>query len=121
MFLGMAYLFHRQGLSSNEIVGAGALLLAISGLSSVLLPGLWRPGLLRMLLEAVQSCIEGLDVMLKKQSPLGKDWAATNSEGFMNATRAIEARPSGLVHTVSLAMLAHLINISQPLLCIFGL
>ena len=58
--------------------------------------------------------------MRKKQSPLGKDWAATTSESFMNAARAIEARPSGLVHTMSLAMLAHLINIARPLLCIFG-
>ena len=110
--VGMTVLFISQDLQTYEVIAALLLLLLVSGLTGVLLLGLWNVVLLREMLGWVQRAVNGLTARLKRPDFLDESWADRNTLQFMEAAQEIAAHPQRLVHTLSIALMAHLVNLT---------
>jgi uncharacterized protein (TIRG00374 family) len=117
LITGMAYLFAQHDLQSYEIAGAAVLLLMITGLTSMLLMGLWKTDLLRHMLDRLQRALNGVAQRFHRPHILALDRAARNTDDFIQASSAAARRPDRLLRTVLLAFVANLIN----LLCLYTL
>lgn len=113
LIVGLVYLFLYHNLNSYEIAGAAVLLLVIGGLTSVLLLGLWAPDWLRRLLIWLQRAINRLGGWVRRPAPLADDWADKNAAEFTEAAVAIAAHPRRLGYTLSVALAAHLVDLSS--------
>ncbi len=109
----LAYLLSRNDLETYEIFGTVMLLLVVSGLSSALLLGMWRPALLKHMLNLAQRGIMDLSYRIRHKPLLVDGWATKSADDFANAARAIEAHPDRLALTLIMALTAHLINIAS--------
>jgi len=73
---GIAYLSMRHRLRSYEIAGTAVLLVIMFSLVGALLLGLWRPTLLRKLLDSVERGANGLAKRIHRSSLLHDGWAS---------------------------------------------
>jgi len=110
---GIAYLLMRHRLKGYEIVGTVVLLVITFSLVSALLLGLWRPTLLRKLLDSVESGVNDLAKRVHRPSLLHDGWASRSASDFSSAAKAIGDHPERLAITVGFALVAHLINIAS--------
>ena len=110
---GIAYLLMRHRLKGYEIAGTAVLLVITCSLTGALLLGLWRPMLLRKLLDSVERGASGLAKRVHKEALLLDGWAARSASDFSRAAKAIGDHPERLAFTIGIALLAHLINIAS--------
>jgi uncharacterized protein (TIRG00374 family) len=110
---GIAYLLMRHRLKGYEIAGTGVMLVITFSLVGALLLGLWRPELLRKLLDSVEKGANGLAKRVHRQALLHGGWAARSASDFSRAAKAIEDHPDRLAFTLGFALIAHLINIAS--------
>lgn len=109
----LGYLYIQQELKDYEIIGAIFMLLVLSGLSSALLLGMFRPMLLKRMLDLAQRGVSNLAYRIRHKPMLGDGWAARSAMDFTNAARAIEEHPWRLARTLGTALSAHMINIAS--------
>ncbi|PWB74012.1 MAG: hypothetical protein C3F07_08655 [Anaerolineales bacterium] len=109
---GLIYLFYEHDLKSYEIVTAILLLMVIAALSATLLLGIWKPAWLERVFDWFQRAVNGIFQRLRRSLPLEEDWARNNAGEFVEASRAVAGSPSGLMRTVLVAFLAHLLDIT---------
>jgi len=112
---GMAYLYTHHDLKTYEVVGAAVLTSIITGLSCVLIVGLWRPSWIKGLLGFLQSASARIVRVIGRQSPLDEQWAATTGEEFSSAAEALRKRPGDILRTTLIALSGHLVD----LLCLY--
>ncbi len=110
--VGMIYLFTHHDLQVYEIVGALVLLLMTFGLSSVLMLGLWRPELLRRLMNWVQHIANGLAKQLKRPDFLQDNWARHNADEFIDVSATAARSPGRLAVTIGFTFAAHLVDLT---------
>ena len=110
---GIAYLLIRHRLKGYEIAGTIILLVIICSLAFSLLLGLWRPRLLRRLLDSAQNVVNAMAQRIRRPAILPDGWAARSASDFSMAAKAIEDRPERLALTFFIALIAHLINIAS--------
>ena len=110
---GITYLLMRHRLKGYEIAGTAVLLAITCSLTGALLLGLWRPMLLRKLLDTVERGASGLAKRVHKEALLHDGWAARSASDFSRAAKAIGDHPERLAFTVGIALVAHLINIAS--------
>ncbi len=115
---GMAYLLLERDLKVYQIGAAVVLFLLIAGLSSILLIGVWRPQWLYRLLSWSRGTANWLFGRLKRSLALADDWAQNDPEEFGRAAAAVASQPFGLIRTVAIALMAHLVNLAS-LYCLF--
>jgi phosphatidylglycerol lysyltransferase len=108
---GLIYLFQEHDLQAYEIVAAILLLLMALGSSCILFVGIWKPAWLYRIFNEIQRLTNRISQKIKHSSVLGEGWAQKNSEEFAQASNAVAGHPSGLIRTVGVALLAHLLNI----------
>jgi phosphatidylglycerol lysyltransferase len=109
---GLVFLFIQHGLKSYEIVAAVILLLATVGLASALLLGIWKPEWLQRLFGWSQRTANWLFGRLRRTLTLADDWAQKNAEEFNQASIAIAGNPSGLLWTVGVLLVSHVLHIT---------
>jgi phosphatidylglycerol lysyltransferase len=109
---GMVYLFIEHSLKTYEIATAVILLLLTTGLTSILLLGIWKPEWLQQLFGWFQYTANWLFGRLHQTSPLTEDWALKNAREFNRASAAVVHYPSRLLDTVGVALLAHILDIT---------
>ena len=108
---GMAYLYLHHDLKTYEVAGAAILTALITGLSAILIVGLWRPDLIRRLLAIVQRVAAWFAGLFHRPGPLDDAWAAETATEFSNAALALKARPRAVFRTILIALGAHLIDL----------
>ncbi len=113
LIVGLAYLFLHHDLQAYEIFGAAILLLIISGLTGVLLLGLWQPDQLRQMLSWLQRTVNRLAAWFRRPPLLADDWADKNAAEFTGAAAAIAAHPWRLGRTLAMALAVHLVDLSS--------
>jgi uncharacterized membrane protein YbhN (UPF0104 family) len=96
---GMIYLFVQHDLKVYEVITAIILLLLTSGLSAVLLMGLWSPVLLRSLMERLQRLLNRLAKLLKRPAFLSDDWAVRTLK-TLSLPGAVIQHPLRLLQTL---------------------
>ncbi len=101
-----------------EVIAAAILFLLIAGLSGILLTGIWRPQWLYRLFDWSRRTANWLFGRLNRSLALADDWAQKNSEEFGQAAAAVASHPFGLIRTVGIALVAHIINLGT-LYCLF--
>jgi phosphatidylglycerol lysyltransferase len=111
--IGFVYLFLQHSLQFYHIVGTVVLLLFIGALSGVLLLSVWQPLRLRGLLDWLQQHVNALAARLKRPAWLPKDWADKNATEFSEASLAMVTYPQRLIHTLGLALAAHLASLAS--------
>jgi uncharacterized protein (TIRG00374 family) len=111
LIASLVYLFLQHQLKVYEILGTFALLVIISGLSSLLLLGMWQPNRLRRLLNWLQRTINRLADWLRRPAPLVDNWADKSAAEFAEAAIAIIAHPGRLGRTLVVALAVHLANL----------
>ncbi len=109
---GLIYLFYEHDLKSYEIIAGIILLMVIAGSSAILLLGIWKPARLDRVFGWFQHAVNGVAQKMRRSSPLSEDWARENAEEFAQASQAAAGSPSGLMRTVAVALLAHLLDIT---------
>jgi len=110
---GIAYLLIRHRLKGYEIAGTIILLVITCSLTFSLLLGLWRPHLLRRLLDSAQNVVNSLAQRFRRPAILSDGWAARSASDFSMAAKAIKDRPERLALTFIIALIAHLIYIAS--------
>ncbi|MFN2196341.1 MAG: flippase-like domain-containing protein [Anaerolineales bacterium] len=108
---GMLYLFSVHNLKAYEIVAALLLLLMTTGLTGILLLGIWKPQWLNRLFSWSQRTASWLFGRLHRSLTLAEDWAQKNAQDFNLAAAAAGSHPLRLLRTVGTALLAHLLNL----------
>jgi uncharacterized protein (TIRG00374 family) len=109
---GMVYLFIEHSLKTYEIAAAVILLLLTTGLTSILLLGIWKPEWLQQLFGWTQRTANWLFGRLHRTLSLADDWAQKNAEEFNQAAAAVSSHPSRLLLTVGIALLAHVLDLT---------
>ncbi len=109
---GLAYLFLVHDLKIYEILAALILLAITTGLSVILLLGIWKPDWLHGLFAWSQRSANWAFGRLNRSLALADDWAQKNADEFSQAAVAVAQNPSGLLRTVAVALLAHLADLS---------
>jgi hypothetical protein len=109
---GLAYLFTRHDLRAYQVITAAVLLLITGGWTTVLVLGVWRPALLRCLLQAVERTGNRMAVLLRRPAALSMGWAERSASEFAAASEGIAARPWRLARTLGLALAAHVIDLA---------
>jgi uncharacterized protein (TIRG00374 family) len=118
--LGLLYLFQQHDLKIYEINATILLLLVITGLSSVLLMGLWQPERLRHFLDWLQRTINKGASYLKRPPVLLNNWAEKNTIDFAEAATAMVKYPRRLSYTIAVALASHIINLSSLFLVVLA-
>lgn len=113
---GISYLYTHHDLKTYEVVGAVVLTSIITGLSCVLIVGLWRPAWIKGLLGFLQRISVRVARVIRRESPLDEQWAATTGEEFSGAAEALRKRPRTLARTTLIALTCHLID----LVCLYA-
>jgi phosphatidylglycerol lysyltransferase len=113
LIVGLAYLYSQHDLKAYESLGTVVLLLIVSGLTSVLLLGLWQPDRLRRLLGWLQGILNRSAGWFRRPSLLSDDWADRNAAEFTQAAMAITAHPRRLVRTLATALTAHIVDLAS--------
>ena len=108
---GMAYLYLRHDLKAYEIAGAAVLTALITGLSAILVVGLWRPDWISRLLGALQRATAWILGLFHLPTPLDDAWAAQTAAEFSNAADALRTRPKAVLRTILIAFCAHLVDL----------
>ena len=114
--VGMTVLFLYHDLHAYQVVAALLLLLALAGMTGVLLLGLWSVSLLRRILGIVQDAVNAIARRIRRPDFLAADWAEQNTLQFVEAAHEVAAHPRRLLRTVGLALAAHWVN----LLCLYA-
>lgn len=109
---GLIYLFFEHDLKAYEVVAAVILLLMTSGLSVIVLLGIWKPNWLHRIFGLSQRAANRLSERLRRSPILSEDWAQKNAEEFNQAATAVAGHPLGLIRTIGVALLAHLLDIT---------
>jgi phosphatidylglycerol lysyltransferase len=108
---GMIYLFIKHDLKTYEI-GAGAVLLLMTvGMSTILILGIWKPEVLRRLLNWLQRTAIRIFQRLHRSLPLADSWAEKNAVEFNQAAAAAKAYPTRLLWTITVALAAHILDL----------
>lgn len=118
LLMGLLILMRRKELTTLEASTAAILFLFAGGMAVLLTLGLWRPPLLRRLLDWFQGMANRLGRWFKRPLPLPADWAEKNTAEFTAAATAIANRPGYLLRTLTVALAAHLLDIAS-LYCLF--
>jgi phosphatidylglycerol lysyltransferase len=113
LIVGLAYLYSQHDLKAYELLGTVVLLLIISGITSVLLLGLWQPDRLRHLLGWLQGILNRLAGWLRRPAFLADDWADKNAAEFTQAAMAITVHPRRLGRTLTIALVAQIVNLAS--------
>lgn len=108
---GMAYLYTHHDLKTYEVAGAVVLTSIITGLSCVLIVGLWRPSWIKRLLGFVQGVSARVARVIRRESPLDDEWAASTGEEFSGAAEALRKRPAVLLRTTLIALSGHVVDL----------
>lgn len=106
----LLYLQSQGLLNVYQLVAALALLTISLLMSSLLLLGWLRPGLLQRILARVQGLVNRIAARMQRPPLLEQPWAARTAGEFEDAARAISARPRGLISIIFWAAVAHLLN-----------
>lgn len=107
---GLIYLFYEHDLKVYEIAAAILLIVITAGLGLILLLGIWKPGWLQRLFNWIQQTTEKLFKRLNRVSPLTEQWAHESAEEFTQASGAVAGNPLGLMRTIVMALVAHLLD-----------
>ncbi len=108
---GLIYLFIQHDLQVYEILAAIILLIVTTGLSGVLLLGLWKPEWIQHLFGWSHRAAGWVFERFNRSLPLTDDWAQKNADEFNQASAAVASHPSRLLRTIGMAFLSHLIDI----------
>jgi phosphatidylglycerol lysyltransferase len=109
--IGMVYLFVQHDLKIYEVITAIILMAITLGLTGIITLGLWRPSVLRRLLDWFQKLVNRVALRLKRSPFLAEGWAEKNAGEFVDASTAILRHPLRLVRTLALTLTAHLLDI----------
>jgi phosphatidylglycerol lysyltransferase len=112
LVVGVAYLFTHHDLKIYESITALILLVVIGVVTSFLQLGLWRPQWLHSLLAWIQQLGNRVARIVKRPAILDDAWVEKNTAEFTEAAIAIAAQPTQLLQTVSIAFMAHLVDLS---------
>jgi len=110
--VGMVHLFLRHNLKVYEIIAALGLILFTGIQSSALLLGMWRPSLLRRLLNIVYRFVNKVASRFRRSGLLAKDWTEKIATEFTAAASAIGSHRVQLAQTSGFALAMHLANLS---------
>jgi phosphatidylglycerol lysyltransferase len=110
---GMVVLFINHDLQVYEIIGAAILLLLTVVLASVLLLGIWRPGLVEGLLRWVQALINHVGGWFGHPNLLHADWASTNAADLTVASQAVTQYPSRLARLLLVMLAAYIVDLAS--------
>lgn len=113
LILGLFYLFTAHDLNVVEIAGAAILLASILGMSLVLLEGFWHPALLQRIFVWLQASLNWFSEKIHSQHFLDDHWAERHASEFSSASTAIAGHPWLLARTLSIALVAHLVNLTS--------
>ncbi|MEN6371824.1 MAG: lysylphosphatidylglycerol synthase transmembrane domain-containing protein [Armatimonadota bacterium] len=111
LIVGLVYLFFEHDLSTYVIVGSIILMLLSTGLTILLLLGLWEPAFLARLLIWFQRAIDHLATRLHRHSPLTADWSQKLSGEFETAAAAIERNLSKCLGTFCISLGSYAVDI----------
>jgi uncharacterized protein (TIRG00374 family) len=117
LVVGMVHLFIQHDLEIYEIIASLALVVWIGIQTAVLLLGLWRPALLRKLLDYVQRFINIIFTLLKRPQKMKVIWAEKTAGEFTTAAVAISRHKTRLVQTFGIALGMQALNVS----CLYAL
>jgi uncharacterized protein (TIRG00374 family) len=117
LVVGMVHLFIQHDLKIYEIIASIALVIWIGIQTAVLLLGLWRPALLRKLLDYVQRFIKIIFTLLKRPQKMKVIWAEKTAGEFTTAAVAIGRHKTRLVQTFGIALGMQALNVS----CLYAL
>ncbi len=109
---GLVYLFIEHDLKSYEVVAAVILLLVTTGLSCILLLGIWKPEWLHRVFDWSQRTANWLFGRLQRSLNMADDWAKKNAEEFNQASAAVAGNPSGLMRTIVVLLISHILHIT---------
>ncbi len=109
---GLIILFTRHDLLSYEIVTGIIMFLYVGGMTTLLGLGLWRPAGLRRILEKIQSTVNRLGGWFRQPAILREEWSAENAAEFETSARLMTRRPSLLMFTFGLALVARVIDVT---------
>jgi uncharacterized protein (TIRG00374 family) len=108
LIAGLVYLFLLKHLQQWQVAAAIILLLSTVCLACLLLLAHWKPRLLEILLLVVQKVVDWCSCRIKRQSPLGGNWAVKNIAEFACAAIDIGRKPWLLGLSLLIAFIAHL-------------
>ena len=109
---GLVYLFIEHDLKSYEVVAAVILLLTTTGLSCILLLGIWKPEWLHRLFGWSQRTANWLFGRLQRSLNMAEDWAQKNADEFNQASAAVAGNPSGLMRAIVVLLISHILHIT---------
>ncbi len=112
LVVGLIHLASGRRLATYDILGVVVLLSIISGLTGLLLLGLWQPGLQRRFLGWVQRTADRVGTRINRPHLLSNTWADDTANEFTEAAQAILAYPSRLARTLLLGVAVHLIDLA---------
>jgi phosphatidylglycerol lysyltransferase len=104
---GLAYLLAFHDLQPYEVLASGVLLAIVAALGAILGLAMWRAGLVRRLLIALQGWANRLAGMLGRKDFLAEGWAKRTSDEVELAASAMRTHPSRLAATLFIALAAH--------------
>lgn len=107
---GMIYLFLMHDLKLYEITGAILLILLISGLTGIMLLGLWSPKLQKGLLKLIEKIVNKGAIFFKISPPFSSEWAEKQAEQFAQASKSTATRPFRVFQTIFVAFIAHILD-----------
>jgi phosphatidylglycerol lysyltransferase len=113
LLVGMIYLFSNHNLKLYEGAAALFMVLGIGVMTAELLLGMWRPQLLHRLLTWAQQLTNRIARIFKRPDFLDERWVEKTTTEFTEAAMAIAANPGQLMHTVGIAFIAHLLDLTS--------
>lgn len=108
---GLVALVTLHDLRPYEMVAALLLFVYVGGMAALLTMGLRRPAKLLAMLGRIQRWVNRVGGWFRQPTLLRADWAEQNAAEFNSATRAMLARPQLLLRTLSIALLAHTLDL----------
>ena len=110
--IGLVSLIRRHDVTRLEGISALVMYLLIFSVFAMLSMGLWSPNGLRRVLTAIQQAVEWVSKLIRRPSLLHDNWAEHNANEFISTARTIVQHPVQLLRTASIALLAHLADLS---------
>jgi glycosyltransferase 2 family protein len=112
LLVGLGVLIKRGELHWYELISAILLFLYVGGIAGALLLGLWHPRWLHRILAWLQQKVNYVGAWIRKPALLAEDWSERNAEEFIDASRAIAARPRHLILTLLATSIFHCLAIA---------
>ena len=112
LLVGATVLFAQHDLQTYEVISSLVIVLLTGAFASVLVVGVWRPGVIRKLLAGVQGLANRLALRWGKEPWLAEGWSQEMAEEFTTASGIALRHPRRLLLIFLAALAAQLLDLA---------